>query len=183
MSTTDARFAETREGICKDSEFAENVLESSPIEVSCRELRRPVGKETKIMSADTIANMLSSVKNATLVKKGFVEVPHSKMSEEVAKVLESKGFLKGIKVFKESGAVRKRLRLDLVGEGETVPARVSFKKVSKQGSRIYRGYEGIKKVPNYGGILIVSTSQGMMASDEAIKRRLGGEVVCLAYHL
>lgn len=130
------------------------------------------------MSIDTIANMLSSIKNASLVKKEFVEIPYTKMNEAVAKVFEKNEFITKVKVFKEKGAPFKSLRIDLAYEANGESRIRGIKRVSKPGRRIYKRYEKIGKVDPKFKVLVVSTPGGVMSGEEARAKKVGGEIIC-----
>ena len=125
------------------------------------------------MSVDTIANTLSSLKNAALAGKGFVEVPHSRVCEDIVKILKKRGFVTDVKVFKEKGKSYKMIRVDI--------NKADFggiKRVSKPGHRVYKSAYELKPVAGGFGIAIVSTSRGILSDSEARKKKLGGEVLC-----
>ena len=132
------------------------------------------------MLNDRLANMLSTIKNAYAINKPSVEMSHSKQMEEVAKVLEKAGFLKNVKVFKESGVSFKKLHIDLTYDNGM--AKISnLVRVSKPGRRVYKNYSDLKPVVGGFGISVVSTSRGIMSDSDAKKRKLGGEVICTAW--
>jgi len=145
--------------------------------VSFRGLRNPVGKN---MSVDRISNMLSSIKNASMTGNSFVEIPHSNVCEQIAEILKKKKFLENVKVFKEKGDSFKRLRLDIVYDNG-VSRITDVKRISKPGRRIYKSSASFRKIAGGFGISIVSTSRGILSSDEAKKRKLGGEVICIVW--
>lgn len=124
---------------------------------------------------DPIGDMLTRIRNAYLRRKESVELPHSKMKGELAKLLVKEGYLEKAKNFKESGRPGKMIHLDLkYASGE--PAISEVKRVSKTSRRIY---SAAKKLPRkFRGITVVSTSQGLMTDKEARKKGLGGEIVC-----
>ncbi len=123
------------------------------------------------MSIDRLSNMLSALKNASLGGKDFVEVPHTKECEAVAKVLKSAGFLSEAKAFKEKGVSYKKLRLEISGMQD-------MKRLSKPGRRVYKKAEELRSVAGGYGVLVISTSRGVMSGQEAKKKKLGGEVLC-----
>ncbi|OGC50673.1 30S ribosomal protein S8 [candidate division WWE3 bacterium RIFCSPLOWO2_01_FULL_37_15] len=132
------------------------------------------------MLNDRLANMLSTIKNAYAINKPSVEMSHSKQMEEVAKVLEKAGFLKNVKVFKESGVSFKKLHIDLTYDNGM--AKISnLVRVSKPGRRVYKNYGDMKPVAGGFGVSVVSTSRGIMSDSDAKKRKLGGEVICAAW--
>jgi small subunit ribosomal protein S8 len=130
---------------------------------------------------DTIGNLLSIIKNASMVKRDFVEVPHSNISEQICNVLKEAGFVKSYKVFKLKDSVLKGLHIDLQYSSDGRPHITSAKRISKPGRRIYRNSDELKVVRNGFGLGIVSTSRGLMSVNEAKKKHLGGEVLCEIY--
>lgn len=129
---------------------------------------------------DRTSNMLSSLKNAAMAKRKFIEIPLSKEIEAVAKVLKESGFLQDIKVFKPEGEKNKMLRLTLM-QTNNIFAISEVKRVSKPGHRVYKKAFELKQVAGGYGVLVVSTSRGIMSGNEARKKRLGGEVICFVY--
>ncbi|HOM78380.1 30S ribosomal protein S8 [Patescibacteria group bacterium] len=129
------------------------------------------------MSVDTIANMLSIIKNASKVGKPSVEVPYSKQKAEIAKVLESKGFISKVKVFNDKEVSYKGLHLDLAYT-EGLPVVTDIKKVSRPGRRVYKNHSELGFSKGGYGVLVVSTSRGIMSGEDARKKKLGGEVIC-----
>ena len=127
---------------------------------------------------DRVANLLSTIKNAYLVNKEAVEVPYSKQLEQVANVLKKEGFVKKVKPFKYSGKAFKGLRIDLSYDDNELPVLLDLERVSKPGRRIYKKAEELGSVKGGYGVLVVSTSRGVMSGEEARKKRLGGEVIC-----
>lgn len=130
------------------------------------------------MSTDIISNMLSSIRNASMVNKEFIELPHTKNIEAIAKVLQKGNFLKKVKGFKEKGSTHKGLHIDLAYEDSGAPMINEIKRVSKPGRRIYMRFGDIKRIKPEYGVLVVSTSRGIMSGEDARKKKLGGEVIC-----
>ncbi len=126
---------------------------------------------------DLVANMLSTIKNAAMSGRQFVEFPYSKLKEEVVRVILDKGLVSDVKVFKPSGSSFKMIHVDLKYQ-DGVSVLSQAKKISKPGRRIYKGSKKIKRIVGGYGISIISTSQGIMEGSVARKRRLGGEVIC-----
>jgi len=120
---------------------------------------------------DPVANMLVSVKNGYLAKKTQVSVPFSKFKYEIAKVLESEKFV--AKVVKGNN----QILIDLLYESGK-PKITDIKRVSKLGLRVYEKGKNIKKIKGGRGILIITTSKGLMTGKDAKEKKLGGEVVC-----
>ncbi len=170
------KSAEVRVVISEDLRFVEDVSGSWLTKESFPESERQAGN----MSVDHLSNMLSSIKNASLSGKPFIEIPYTKECEEVAKNLESAGFLEKVKVFKPEGVSHKMLHLDL-GYNNGVPLIREVKRVSKPGKRVYKGYNDLGQTLGGFGVTVVSTSRGVMNSVEARKKKLGGEVICQIY--
>jgi small subunit ribosomal protein S8 len=126
--------------------------------------------------SDPIADMLSSVKNGFLVKKDQIKVPYSKIKEQMAKIMVRCGFL--TKLEKERiDKVKSRLVLTLKYENGQ-PVVTNLKRISKPGVRFYTVYKKLPRPVFGSGITIVSTSKGLMTNTEAIKKKLGGELIC-----
>ena len=125
---------------------------------------------------DRMSNMLSSLKNAAMAKRPYIEVFYSNKCHEVAKVLQDKGFLTEVKVFKPKEKAYKMLHLALASENLS-----EIKMISKPGRRVYGGKNEFGKVAGGYGVLIVSTSKGVMEAQEARKKKLGGEILCEVY--
>lgn len=130
---------------------------------------------------DTIGNLLSSLKNASLVSKDSIELPYSKMAEEILKLCQEKGFIKSVKSFKHKDASYKGLSVELDYYTNGKPKISEAKRVSKPGRRIYRGSNDLKDERKAFGLQIVSTSRGLMSVTDAKKKHLGGELVCEIY--
>lgn len=113
-----------------------------------------------------------------MIGKEFVELPHSNMNEAIAKVIEKAGFIKEVKVFKESGAATKSLHIDLAYDESGDPRILDIKRISKPGRRLYSRFEAIKRVNPKYGLVVVSTPKGVMSGEDAKKQKAGGELVC-----
>jgi len=129
------------------------------------------------MSGDIIADALSAIKNASLVKKAEVVIPYSKLLLEVANILKNCGYIEN---FKEITAPYKRIKIYLRYEdGKGVIT--EMKRISKQSRRVYVDKEHIPTVLGGYGVAIISTSQGVLTDREAKKRGVGGEVICYVW--
>jgi small subunit ribosomal protein S8 len=124
---------------------------------------------------DPISNMLTQIRNAQMVKKEAISIPYSDLNFEVARVLKEKGFLK--EVDKKGRKNKKKLEIALRYQ-DGVPAISGIKKVSKSSQRVYKGYQEIRKIKGGYGISVISTSKGVMADEEAKKKKAGGEIIC-----
>lgn len=129
------------------------------------------------MSIDTLSNMVSSVKNAVMAGRTYIEIPYSRQSEDVARAIKDQGFFESVKVFKEKDKFYKMLRINIAAE-EGISKISEIKRISTPGHRIYKKSEGLGKTRGGFGYLIVSTSRGIMDGLSAKKKKLGGEVIC-----
>ena len=128
------------------------------------------------MVTDPIADMLTRVRNANQMRYKEVEVPASKMKNEIARILKSEGFIVDYKVKKNNIQDILVLSLKYVDKERVI---TGLKRISKPGLRVYVKAEEVPSVLNGLGIAIISTSQGVMTDKEARANSLGGEV--LAY--
>lgn len=131
-----------------------------------------------MLSTDPIADMLTRIRNAANVQKNEVRVPHSKVKETIARELVKNGFLKDVVV--EKGSPRNQLIITIATPGSNARF-TEIARVSTPGRRYYAGVNEIPRVKNGRGLVLVSTSKGVMSGFEAVKQRLGGEVICKVY--
>lgn len=120
--------------------------------------------------------MLTRIRNANAVQHATTSMPASKVKENIAKILASEGFIDSYEV-KENG-VGKQLTLKLRYGTAGEPAILGIRRVSTPGRRIYRKSNELPRAQGGLGVVVISTSQGMMADRDARRRRLGGEVIC-----
>lgn len=132
------------------------------------------------MSLDRLSNMISSIKNISMSGRDSLEIPFTFECESVAKVLKDKGFVEEVKTFKKEQSSSKMLKITLAKEGNVIKISEA-KRISKPGRRAYIGYRDIKPVLQGLGIMILSTSRGIMDGQEARKKKLGGEIICEIY--
>ena len=126
---------------------------------------------------DTIADMLTRIRNANSMGYEEVSVPSSKLKVELARILKEEGFIKYYKVVSEG--VEKNILLTLKYGKKKEKVITGLKRISKPGLRVYVRSDEVPKVLNGLGIAIISTSKGIMTDKEARKLNIGGEV--LAY--
>lgn len=129
---------------------------------------------------DTIADMLTRIRNANMARHQTTEIPSTKMTRSIAKVLKDEGF---IGEYEEVGeGVKKNLVLSLKYKGKgRRPIITSLKRVSKPGFRVYSNRKDLPRVLGGIGIAIISTSSGIMTDREARRQGLGGEVLCYVW--
>ena len=126
---------------------------------------------------DTIADMLTRIRNANSMRYTEVKVPASKLKLELARILKEEGFIKDYKVLEETAQGMILITVKYGPKKERVIT--GLKRISKPGLRVYAKAEEVPKVLNGLGIAVISTSKGIMTDKEARKQGLGGEV--LAY--
>lgn len=128
------------------------------------------------MNTDPIADMLTRVRNATMVQHKQVVIPSSNLKVGIAQILKAEGFIDSFAVTDEKPQANLVLRLKYTGRGESVIT--DLQRVSKPGKRVYTGSKEIPWVRSGLGINIISTPKGLMTGREARKARLGGEILC-----
>ena len=126
---------------------------------------------------DPIADMLTRIRNALVVKRETVDIPLSNTKKAIAQILTDEGYVNGFEVKGEGIDSKIVVSLKYGPKGEKVIN--GLKRISKRGLRIYAGCDDLPKVLNGMGIAIVSTPKGVMTDREARKQRHGGEI--LAY--
>jgi small subunit ribosomal protein S8 len=128
------------------------------------------------MRTDPIADMLTRIRNANQALHPTVAMPSSKVKEEIAKILVTEGFADAYKV--EDASVGKTITVTLRYGNDRSRVLKGIRRISKPGSRVYRGTEELIRVQGGIGVAIVSTSEGLLTDREARRRKIGGEVLC-----
>ncbi len=126
---------------------------------------------------DTIADMLTRIRNATMAKQQATEIPATKMTYNIARVLKQEGYIED---FEEVGeGIDRHLVLSLRYYGrQRQPVINKLRRVSRPGMRVYSNHRDLPRVLGGVGIAIISTSRGIMTDREARMKRVGGEVLC-----
>ncbi len=129
---------------------------------------------------DTISDMLTRIRNACLVRHSTTNVPTTKMTRSIARVLKEEGFIED---FEEVGeGINKHLAISLkYKEKDRQPIIKTLKRVSKPGLRVYSNRKELPRVLGGIGIAIISTSKGIMTDREARRQGIGGEVLCYVW--
>lgn len=129
---------------------------------------------------DTIADMLTRIRNSCMARHQTTEIPSTKMTRSIAAVLKNEGFIAEIE---EAGeGITRHLVLSLKYKGKTRrPIITALKRVSKPGLRVYSNRKELPRVLGGIGIAIISTSSGIMTDREARRQGLGGEVLCYVW--
>lgn len=131
-----------------------------------------------MVSTDPIADMLTRIRNAILVRKNEVQMPHSRVKQSVAELLKKNGYITDVKVI--DATIGKTLVITINGEHEN--ARITeIQRMSKPGRRYYVRSKDIPTIKSGRGLVIVSTSKGMMTGIEAKQAKVGGELICKVY--
>lgn len=129
------------------------------------------------MVTDTISDMLTRIRNATMVKHQIVQIPVTKMSLAITTILKEEGFIEDFEPYQENK--REYLLLSLKYTGKSRDSVISqIKRISKPGLRVYKKSNELPKVLDDLGIAIVSTSKGVMTNVRAKTLGIGGEVLC-----
>ena len=131
-----------------------------------------------LQSTDPIADLLTRIRNAAMVGKTEVRVPTSKLKQVVAEQLVKNDYL--VKAVVEEGTPRGTLVVTINNDGD-VPSFTELVRVSKPGRRVYTNVGDIPKVKQGRGIVLISTSKGVMTGNEAVKNKLGGELLLKVY--
>lgn len=130
------------------------------------------------VSTDPIADMLTRIRNAINVQKTEITVPHSKIKESIATLLVDNRYLEKIEV--NSDEKFKKLHIT-INSSDVNPRITEINRVSTPGRRLYVKYDNIPRIKNGRGIVVLSTSKGMMTGQQATKNHLGGELICKVY--
>ena len=131
-----------------------------------------------MQTTDPIADLLTRIRNAKMVGKTEIRVPSSKLKKVVAEQLKKNGYLTNVKI--EASKPRDILVVTINDEGDNSTIH-EIKRISKPGRRVYVGSADIPKVKSGRGLVLVSTSKGVMTGTEAVKHKLGGELLLQVY--
>ena len=129
---------------------------------------------------DPIADMLTRIRNANVVKHETVDVPASNMKKELSRILLEEGFIRGYDVIEDGKQGIIRIQLKYGQTGERVIS--GLKRISKPGMRVYADKHEVPRVLNGLGISIISTSKGILTDKQARKENVGGEVICYVWY-
>jgi len=127
------------------------------------------------MVTDPIADMLTRIRNAALIKAEKVDVPASRIKLEIAKILKEEGFIRAYKILKDKRQGILRLTLKYVDSDNVISG---LKRVSKPGRRVYVGSKEIPRVMGGVGIAVLTTPQGILSDKSCRRGSVGGEVIC-----
>ncbi len=126
--------------------------------------------------SDPVADMLTKIRNASQAKHDKVDISTSKMKLQIIKILKNEGFVKNFKkVTKDNFPY---VRVYLKYDENSAPVIHGIERVSTPGRRVYSGYREMPRVFNGYGILVVSTSEGVITGKKAAESKVGGELIC-----
>ncbi len=128
------------------------------------------------MLTDPIADMLTRVRNAVLIKAEKVDIPASRMKLEIAKILKEEGFIRAYKILKDKKQGVLRITLKYAPDNQAVLS--GLKRISKPGRRVYANKDAIPMVMGGVGISVLSTSRGVLGDKTCRRDKVGGEVLC-----
>jgi small subunit ribosomal protein S8 len=130
------------------------------------------------MNTDPIADMLTRIRNAAAVRQSSISLPHSNIKESVARILQKSNFVDGVDVNEDGQFKMLTVRINADGQNARI---TEIKRLSTPGRRLYSSADEIPVVKRGRGVVIISTSKGLMTGKEARKQRLGGELICQVY--
>ncbi len=128
------------------------------------------------MLTDPIADMLTRIRNAALIKAEKVDIPASRMKLDIAKILKEEGFIRAYKILKDKK--QGMLRITLKYAPDNHPIIAGLKKISKPGRRVYVSTDLVPTVMGGVGISILTTSKGILTGKACRREKVGGEVLC-----
>ncbi|MEK7484254.1 MAG: 30S ribosomal protein S8 [Planctomycetota bacterium] len=128
------------------------------------------------MMTDPIADLLTRIRNANAIYRKTVDIPCSKLKENILKVLQEEGYIQNYQILDDS--VQKTLRVTLKYGEDNVYVINHIKRVSTPGRRVYQNIKEMKPILNGLGIQVISTPKGVLSSRKARTLKVGGEVIC-----
>lgn len=131
------------------------------------------------MWSDTVADMLTRIRNAVRVQHKKVNVPSSRLKIGIAQVLKEEGYIEGYSSIEDGKQGILRIDLKYGARGEDVIRKID--RVSKPGCRVYRKVEDLPRVLDGLGIAIMSTNKGVLSDRACREKKVGGEVLCTVY--
>lgn len=127
---------------------------------------------------DPIADMLTRMRNGGMANHSTVDVSWSRLKEAIVKVLVDEGYVQQFRRIQVEGQVQDTLRIHLKYDRDRRPVLTQLKRVSRPGRRVYLGYKDIHPVRRGLGTHVLSTPKGIIVDREAVKSKVGGELLC-----
>lgn len=129
------------------------------------------------MSNDTLSDMLTRIRNANILNQKLVKIPWTRMNQEICQIFENEGFIEKIECMTTSSC--KELVVSLKYDNQTKkPCITNLKPISKPGLRLYSNSKDIPQILGGMGVLIVSTSKGILTDSQARQKKIGGQLLC-----
>ena len=128
------------------------------------------------MVSDPISDLLTRIRNAVMVSKSNIEIPHSKFKFQLTSLFKDEGYVSDVKITGEG--TKKIINIELKYSEDGASVISGMNRLSKPGNRVYSSFDKLPR--NNGGLVtvVVSTSRGLLSDSEARKRKLGGELIC-----
>ena len=128
------------------------------------------------MVSDPISDLLTRIRNAVMVSKSNIEIPHSKFKFQLTSLLKDEGYVSDVKITGEGTKKIINIELKYSEDGSSVIS--GMNRLSKPGNRVYSSFDKLPRNNGGLGTVVVSTSRGLLSDSEARKRKLGGELIC-----
>lgn len=126
--------------------------------------------------SDPVADMLTKIRNGSLARHEKVDITSSKLKLQIVKILKNEGFIKNFKKVSKDGI--SCLRVYLKYDDKQAPVIHGIDRVSTPSRRVYSGYKEMPRIYNGLGIVVVSTSSGVLTGRKAAEKQVGGELIC-----
>ncbi len=126
--------------------------------------------------SDPVADMLTKIRNASQAKHDKVDVANSKLKLQIVRIMKNEGYIKNFKKVSKEGI--SFIRIFLKYSDDKQPVIHGVERISTPGRRVYSGYKEIPRIYNGYGIVIVSTSNGVITGRTAKEQSVGGELIC-----
>lgn len=130
------------------------------------------------MHSDPVADFLTRIRNGCRARLQRINVPYSTLKERISEILKQEGYIEGFRVMGTAGTADRHIEVELRFDEKRVPVIAGIKRLSSPGLRQYFDCDSIPKIRNGLGIIILTTSRGLMTDKAARKARVGGEALC-----
>jgi len=127
--------------------------------------------------SDPVADMLTKIRNASMAKHEKVEISTSKLKLQIVKILKNEGYIKNFKKIVNKDGLN-TIRVFLKYDEKQNPVLHGIDRISTPGRRVYSGYRDLPRVYNGYGVVVVSTSSGIITGKKASENKVGGELIC-----
>jgi len=129
---------------------------------------------------DPIADMMTRIRNAIVARHETVDIPYSNMKFSISKILKEEGYVRNYKTFVDESR-KKFLKVYISYDENSKSVITGLKTISKPGRRVYAGVGDLPRLRNRTGIVVISTSKGLMTDRNAIKNKVGGEPLLVVW--